>query len=626
MNNKYPYNLPLMDAIRHDYERFRLDTHQYSHKGLFTNGERLIAVILEVKDDQALLAKLEEQYNHFRTAGVPPAIIVDEIPEGFEPIALRNVFEKSNLHGQPMNMNEVINQLNLNIPQKYHPFRFDFKYHTNEFRITFKIELTEGDKEEIQLICEAQGYQGYDYIFEYDPSISDYPGKVVFEPNQFNNLQLPASGFIQKQFSRQLLDRYEEDEDFWLQNRQSVFSGKHFQQRDHFLLPSFEKTNKTRCFVDASVFSRQNLRVYLTLYEQVIIALPLNEDSDHFYQMFKLRTFELRELISRGRLLFVAPQNLARYSQELLLDIISVNPNAIIFSRRLAAITIQGIQNKSGIVGTTFSSDEQYDFVHQCARSGNPGLQRLADMLSEQWQIGEYIVNKEGAVSTYRLGLSGFAISEYKERGRDLTIELATASSSYEFSQGLCAHHFPFDSNSYSEVDACRVIGGLYNGVVKNSHNIRESELTTLLSEVLTINNDMSILELDDVLASSLIRTLPKVISEFANLNDEKRIEEMYRLNKELKQIERNRSRIASLDFIGTGLPAAAGVVMEAANIAGGGYVALGGWILKILSTYSKSSKLLDNPVFLKLSSLNHRVSQDALIVKRVRDSISTIG
>jgi hypothetical protein len=618
------YTIPVMDAIRHDYERFQFDTHQYSHKGLFTDGESLFAVVLDVKNNQALLDSLKEQYHRFHTLGIPTAILVGDVQEHYQRIESRSSLEKSHLYGQPMNMDETINQLIMHIPRKYHPFHVDFLFSTNEFKLTFKNNIVINDQDEIQLICESLGYQGYDYIFEFNPDMADYPGKVEHNSNTHNNMQLAASGLIQKQFSNLLLERYEEDEDFWIRNRQSVFDGKQTEQRDRFLLPSFE-SNRTRCFVDASAFPRQNLRVYLTLYEQIVIAPPLNDDADYFYRMFMIRPFELRELIARGRLLFVLPQNLNRYAPQLILEIISVDPNAVIFSRRLAAATIQGIQKKSGIIGTTFSSDEQLDFLHHCSRIKHPEIQRLANTLSEQWQFGEFLVNKEGAVSAHRLGISNLAIKGFQSRGKDLAIELTAASSSFEFAQGLGAHHFPFDGDSYSEVTACQVVSGLYNGVALNTQKIRESELSMLLSEVLAINNDMNILELDDVLGRSQIRSIPQILSEFANISESERLEKVYLLRKELKQIENNKARLTSLDLAGYGLPAGAGALMECADQAGGGYVALGGWMLKMLTTYASETSLMDSPIFTKLSGINHRVSQDAIIVKRVRDSVSKI-
>ncbi|NRF28640.1 hypothetical protein [Vibrio coralliilyticus] len=620
MNDGLPYSLPIIDAIRHDYERFRFDTHQHSHKGLFTDGKEVFAVVLDVKNNEELLNELTEQYHRFHTLGIPPALIVGEVLDTYRALESRSKFEKTQIHGQPMTMDETINQLVLHIPRKYHPFHVDFLWATNEFKLTLKIAIPKNEQQDIQLICESVGYQGYDYIFEVDSTIPDFPGEVEYKSNTHNNMQLTASGLIQKQFPRQLLARYEEDEDFWIQNRHSVFSGDKTEQRDRFLLPNFE-TKQTRCFVDASVFPRQNIRIYLTLYEQVVIALPLNNEAEYFYRMFKFNKYELKELVARGRLLFVAPQNLTRYSQELLLDIISVNPNAIVFSRRLAAATIQGIQKKSGIVGTTFSSDEQYHFLHHCSRIDNPDVQRFALMLSEQWQFGEFLVNKEGATSAHRLGISNLAVKSFQDKGRDLLIELTTAGSSYEYAQGLGAHHFPFDDDNYSEAVACQIVSGLYNGVT-NSRQVRESELQVLLSEIFAVNNDMDVIELDSALSSSLIRSLPSIIKEYANMDEGEYFNKLRALKQELKTIESNKARLSKLNISGFA-PTLIGAGMEFANIKGGGLVALGGWLLNAIKVYASDSELKNNPIFTRLSSFNHFTSHDAIIVQRVRDSLS---
>ncbi|WP_417439797.1 hypothetical protein [Idiomarina abyssalis] len=621
MSDNLPYNLPIMDAVRHDYERFRLETYHYSHKGLFTDGEKLFAVIPEVKQNATLLNELNEQYYNLHSIAVPYATIVGEVLDNYHLIESRSMLEKVQAYGHPMEMDEAINQINIHIPRKYHPFHVQFLFGTNEFKLTFKTELTQSEQQDIQLICESLGHQGYDFIFETDQTISDYPGVVDFKPNTQNNMQLVASGFIQKQFSRELLARYEEDEEFWVQNRQSVFSGDETAQKDEFLLPKF-LAKQTRCFVDASVFPKQNLRVYLTLYEQVVIALPLQAEDEHFYKMFNINRHELRELVARGRLLFVAPQNLSRYSQNLLLDIISVDPNAIIFSRRLAAATMKGIQNKTKIMGATFSSDEQYHFLHQCSRVDIPEVRRLANMLSEQWQFGEFLLDKEGATSAHRFGVSNLAAKSFQEKGKDLLIELASAGSSYEYAQGLGAHHFPFDSNDYSEAAACQVISGLYNGVASQTQQIRESELSILLSEVLTINNDMDILELDDALSSSLVRSLPNIVKEYANMDESERFQKLRNLEQEVKTIENNKTRLSKLNMSGF-LGSLAGAGMEFTDTRGGGLVALGGWMLSTLIAYADELELKNSSIFTKLSSLNHFTSQEAIIVQRVRDSVS---
>ncbi len=62
---------------------------------------------------------------------------------------------------------------------------------------------------------------------------------------------------------------------------------------------------------------------------------------------------------------------------------------------------------------------------------------------------------------------------------------------------------------------------------------------------------------------------------------------------------------------------------MEMTGIKGGAIVALGGWLLNALNVYADELELTNSPIYTKLSSLNHFTSHDAVIVQRVRGSIS---
>ena len=44
----YPYSVSVVDTIKNNYESFRFETHDLSHKGLYTDGEKIYAVIQEV--------------------------------------------------------------------------------------------------------------------------------------------------------------------------------------------------------------------------------------------------------------------------------------------------------------------------------------------------------------------------------------------------------------------------------------------------------------------------------------------------------------------------------------------------------------------------------------------------
>lgn len=110
---------------------------------------------------------------------------------------------------------------------------------------------------------------------------------------------------------------------------------------------------------------------------------------------------------------------------------------------------------------------------------------------------------------------------------------------SLEFSLGLGAHHFPFEHTGYSEVNACKILNGIYNGVQQSQNELREMEIQTLLSNIFTINNDMNVLELDDILSKYSRRMIPQILQEYAHLTPEELSFKIYSLNKDIKAIER---------------------------------------------------------------------------------------
>lgn len=615
-----PYSSAVMDTIRHNYEYFRLKTLDHIHLGLYSDKTKIYAVI-DTTEEQ--LNSLQDIYNTWCTAAIPPAIVTNKIGEDFEKINLRDTYEKTNYFGQPINIIEFYNILSRHIPKEFHPFNADMKWGTNLFTLTFTKELTEENKKEIELICNSLGYQGYQYVFLIDDEIKEFSAKTTIEPNTPNNLLLIPSHHIKKQFSKNIIEKYEEDEDFWTQNKHNIFSGKS-NLIDHILPNSF-LTNRSRCFIDASVFTRQNLRIYLSIYEQAIIALPFKKgDETDFYKMFKVNKKELQELILRGRLLFVIPQNLHRYPKDILTEITSIDPNCIIFPRRLATSTIIGIQKKAGFLSTTFASDDQYDFLRNCYKSKNKSLIDLANALANQWSFNEFIIDMNGPISTNHIGLSSIAIEMYKRQGKDFTIELSSASRSFEYAQGLNAHHLPYDSPSYSDIPACNIISGLYNGVHAQNNFLQESKLESLLQGILTIDNDMNILELDDILSENSIRKIPSILHKFSNLTSEEVESKLYKLRKDLLKIEKKSENLSKLDFAGF-LPMVAGVAMEYSGVKGGAYVALAGWILKALTIQAKS-QLEGNPIYTKLQSAIHNVPNETIIIKSYRDSIRKLN
>lgn len=474
----------------------------------------------------------------------------------------------------------------------------------------------EEEVKEIEIILAGLGYDAYELKVIVDPCISEYPCKgteTIIENNSFVNphhLMLTASSLLPKGLPRMVVDKYESDEQFWVDHRVNLLTNMDLEVKD-VISSSF--LGGSSCFVDASVFTRSNIREYLSLYKTIIIALPFNdrESKKHdFYSMFSITKFEMQELIKRGRLRFVITQNLKRYSMDLLADIMDADPDALEFPRRLASSTVVGMRNKSGVLGYSLSTDEQFKFIRALTVSGSDSSKRVACALAKSWNGMEYLLNKLGVTALTNIGIADFLANFYGDE--DIRF-LGLYSQGYEISLGLGAHYLPPDSPgdiAFNMVEHC---SSWYSGVRVNQSKVRENELGKLLSNVLTLNNDIDVLELDRIFSGSEIPFASTILSEYANLSDDDLYRKMTSLRIELGKLESNQSRLSCWDF--TGFIGGVGGLLSSEPVVG-----LLVWAISAAGKYLVRSS--DTEVFYKLSALNNRTSRDVVLIHRARKNL----
>ncbi|WP_236699816.1 hypothetical protein [Type-E symbiont of Plautia stali] len=196
------------------------------------------------------------------------------------------------------------------------------------------------------MICEGLGFYGYNYENNTDEDLPDYDFNIEKARKSPGNLTLISSSYQRNVLPTLVSEKYQEDQDFWSQNKFSVFSDVSMSRED-CLTESFRNTVNS-CFVDATVFQRNNIREYLSLYDTVIIAAPLADSSmcHEFYETFRLNRTELLELVKRGRVKFVTYQNLHRYDLAFIADVLNADPDCVLFSRRLASASLIEIRKK----------------------------------------------------------------------------------------------------------------------------------------------------------------------------------------------------------------------------------------------------------------------------------------
>lgn len=615
IKRKCTYTSSVIQSITNNYERFILESADIDHQGLYLHNDKIYALVPNLTAHQE--KELIERYEKVRVVGLPRPDFCGVVDKHAELLPLSNTWKKICLHGHPFTAPEAANELNIHLPVKYHPFHFDFKLATNIFELKLRFKPTKDETNELRILLANLGYDDYDLVITVDSSIPEYPRsdntvrKVLrYDPN---NLLLKAKSFLPKTYPKVVLEKYEEDQDFWVDNRTKVFSDLEFSQSD--FIPKSILESKS-CFVDASVFSRQNIREYLALYRTVIIALPFNDNpqlSVDFYQMFSINRFELQELIRRQRVKFTITQNLERYDIDLITTILDVDPSAILFPRALASSTIIGMRNRSGVLGHTLSTEQQFHFLHALKLEGSEAALKLANAVSSSWQGMEYLVNKLGPTGIAYVGMGQF-MSNIHAPNETSMLGLLTAS--YEYSLGLGAHYFPCDNPNYPELfKAFEYIGGCYAGFERKSSVLQEAELGVLLNKVFSINNDMDVLELDRVFSGQEIPFATDILERFANLTEEELLLKLMELRTEIGKLEDNQTRLSKWDI--TGL--LGGTAALAFNQPVVSILVWGMMVAPRLLNYTQPHL----EVFNRLSAINNRTSRDVVLIKRARDNVS---
>lgn len=609
------YTSSAIQSITNNYESFILESADIDHQGLYLYDDKIYALVPNLSP--SLEKELVERYEKIRVLGLPRPEFCSVVDQNAERLLLSDTWKKTCLHGYPFTAPEAENELNIHLPEKYHPFQFDFKLATNIFELKLRFQPNEDETNELRVFLANLGYDNYELIVKVDNSIPEYLEKdntireiLGHDPN---DLLLKAKSFLPKTYPKVVLDKYQEDQDFWVDNRTKVFSDLEFSQSD-FIPKSF--LNSTSCFIDASVFSRQNIREYLALYRTVIIALPFNDSpklSVDFYQMFSLNSFELQELVRRQRLKFTITQNLERYPIELITTILEVDPSAILFPRTLASSTIIGIRNRSGVLGHTLTTEEQFHFLRTLKQEGSEATLRLARAVSCTWQGMEYIVNKLGPTGVSYVGMGQFMSNIHAP---EQTTMLGWLTASYEYSLGLGAHYFPYDNPDYPELfKAFEYIGGCYAGFQSKSTTLKEAKLGMLLNKVFSINNDMDVLELDRVFSGKEIPFATDILESFSNLSEEELSLKLMELRTEIGKLEDNQRRLSKWDITGF-LGGSAALAFNQP------FVSILVWGMIVAPRLLSSSQPHLN-VFDKLSAINNRTSRDVVLIKRARDNVS---
>ncbi|HDZ8177356.1 TPA: hypothetical protein RUT37_004693, partial [Escherichia coli] len=471
--------------------------------------------------------------------------------------------------------------------------------------LSFPRKLSDDEKSEIGTTLYSVGIK---YVIDYliDDSLLNFE---LSEKRHSDALALIPNKALPKSVPTRVRNLHEEDEDFWLDNRSLILTSYDF-EKSSALPTSFNKKNSC-CFVDAQIFKPDNIRNYLSVYERVVISYPLIGQDNDFLDHLKIPKQHLLELISRGRIQFALPQNIIRYNLSFLEECLNTNPECIILSRRLASSSIIDIRNKTGFLATTFSFEEKLNVLKTLRALDGKIFNLFIKALSQNWHSMEMNIHERGAMGVSNIGIAPVMSELFNRQGRDLLLELLFSAMPLEWAMALNADFYPYHSNEHSQYNAsaCCLYG--YNGFRINEEAIVKSKIGEIATRILSIDNDMSALELDDAILKGDIPRIRDFSRSLSNLSSEELDIKIYELNKEIKKIENKESKLSSLDLCGL-IASTIGVYDD------NPYIPFGFAFFKIISSVLNSNDISSKNID-KIKSTLLGTQTETLLIKRTK-------
>lgn len=603
---------------RYSYERFLFSQPHIYVKGLYYDKKSSYYYVLCPDIDGNTKAmdgsNIFQWFANNKVAGWPIKL-VNNIPSNALEVEERNIEELINGSGTPDNLRNTIIKLYLMLPKDF-PFIYLRYNKDQEIEIVVDKQLTKEENSLLKNIIKKLGIP-LNYRLLVDSKVKE---KAKFRVFNQGDIEIIPSKFVSDKYSKNLRTLLEDDEYFWVENRESILKGKIKNQTG--ILPNSWDRLQSRCFLDATVFPQENIRNFLPMYENIIIALPINGYDDNFLFSLKIDLNDLIDLANIGRVSFVLPQSIDRYSLNMIEPLVEAVPDSFILTRRLAALSIIDSRIRFPFLYLPFGIKERTYLLRVLYSSvsyiKNDNIRKILEgficELGRIWSIEEEMVNLRGSMAIGSIGMGSIASSILKSiHGIDRLIEFFSA----DRLVGLAA---PFSANVVPqkfEENYVQILSNIYSGLRTGEYPYFIKNSSVILNGLLTINSDAPVMDLAKSFKGKDIERLRKIICKISDetVNIDEINEIICKFNKEIINYENRKTRLSKINIIGLIC-----IISELSGKIRG--ISLVKWLLEILYNHRNDNDII-GVICDYIESIITCTKPKIVFVSRLRDKLS---
>lgn len=542
-------------------------------------------------------------------------VLVSSVPDEAIQMTTRTFEQITNLYGNPLSIIDFNKQLALLLPIKFPRLWIDFNHDTQNWEAKVERSLSEGElnvlENKLSLLC------------GYETSLTctiDLDLNLKFEHKFHDTLSISISKHSSLNYSKSLFRKWEEDEQFWSDNKANLFhNDKNPETED-------QKVKRANCLINGKYGEAHNIRNYLTLFNEIQIVIPIETSYDKLLYSLNITEEELVKLVEMNRVKLIFPHSIERYKKSLLENVVDINPHGILLSRELAFNTVSDLKRRNPIVFLPSNNEEKQQILSDMIRlsidikniNEKMWLYGFIEELSITWSNMHESLSVRGANGTFNLGL-GPTINNLinKYTGKNYLVEIMAASQSIEWAAANNAVLCPVGPLANNEIN----LAYLYSGVRKDWNLDIVTSPNIATDGILTIANYVSVLELAESFNGREIEQFRQLLVNMTNNNSPEEINiTINEFNQSVKSYERNVKRLNTWDVKGITLDTAIDLTNTAVPFAGFITKQLG----RVLNHAGEKNDSIGN-IIQQVNSKIHRTNPNVILVSGMRDKIKDL-
>lgn len=375
--------------------------------------------------------------------------------------------------------------------------------------VSFQEEVSAEGIEELQRIFSEAGFQlpvRFQYL-KMEPAKDAGHGIV---PKRVRDLK--------SSLPKKVVEAMEMDQDHWADNRKTLLS-QSVDRAGTFKSESF-RPSKLRCLINCEMGGQDNIRNYLSLYEEIGIVAPRKKDMDVLLKQLDVSKGELAELVSLGKVQLIYPGPIESYDTDFLSDALERNAELVHFPRSIKTMVLGEMKSRNPLYYPAANLEERRvllsaidEYVESLIedKALKMLIKRKLSELGHGWASAASFVNQMGVNQLSHFGIVDILGDIMSDRLKHENVKLGfmAAAPSVDIAAAIGAIVIPHDSL----VQQSTMIANLYSGTPEADWVIQKPvESNFIAQELLTVGEHVPVLEFATTFSGNEITRFHKLV------------------------------------------------------------------------------------------------------------------